>query len=46
MKQSQMDISDVKTKARLLIPTGAIIRSDWEENKGFTLILADFSLKT
>ena len=39
MKSSQMDISDVKTKARLLFPTGAIIRSVGKENKGFTLIL-------
>ena len=39
MKQSQMDISDVKTKAKLLFPTGAIIRSVEEENKGFALIL-------
>ena len=43
MKSSQMDISDVKTKAKLLFPTGAIIRSVEEENKGFTLILCGIS---
>ena len=46
MKSSQMDISDVKTKAKPLFPTGAIIRSVEEENKGFTLILGGIFPKT